>query len=69
VAEPNAEYVRQLEDACLMLWYQADHLALRSEYPGLADFLGHLHHSIDHVETMVRRNVWAAQIDRYGVES
>lgn len=63
---PNVGYVRQLEDACLILWGEltADQVdALRDETPALMGFLGHLHHSIDHEQAMTRRNVWADHID------
>lgn len=59
---PNADYVRQLEDACLILWMVLpadDVAALRKETPRLADFLRHLHHSIEHEQAMVRQSVWA----------
>lgn len=56
------EYVRQLEDAVLLLWAEMDteqtHM-LRSELPRLMDFCAHLHHSIEHEQAMVRINVWA----------
>jgi hypothetical protein len=63
----NAEYVRQLEDACLILTAEMpaeQALLIRREVPALADFLGHLHHSIEHEQAMVRRNVWSKQNDR-----
>ena len=58
------DYVRQLEDAALILWGvlpTKDVLLLREENPELVEFLRHLHYSIDHVEAMVRKNVWAGE--------
>lgn len=55
-------YVRQLEDACLVLWAELppeQTKELRAEAPVLADFLAHLHHSVEHEQAMVRQNVWA----------
>jgi ABC-type proline/glycine betaine transport system substrate-binding protein len=55
------EYVRQLEDAVLALWAELpaeETKALSDECPRLMDFLTHLHHSIEHEQKMVRRNVW-----------
>ena len=55
-------YVRQLEDACLILFDRLtpqEFVNLRKEIPGLADFVAHLNHSVTHEEAMVRRNVWA----------
>lgn len=60
---PGAEYVRQLEDACLALWGELpahETRRLRQETPALADFLVHMHHSIEHEQAMVRENVWFA---------
>jgi hypothetical protein len=57
-----SSYVRQLEDACLLLWERMDtpeFVKLRKEAPALADFLAHLRHSMSHEEAMVRRNLWA----------
>lgn len=54
--------IRELEDACLVLWAEIsveDAKTIQTEYPRLADFLGHLHRSIEHEQAMVRRNVWA----------
>lgn len=57
----SSAYVRQLEDAALALWAELPtpqvHL-LERESPALVEFLGHLHHSIEHEQWMVRRNVW-----------
>jgi hypothetical protein len=58
----EAEYVRQLEDATLMLWAElsiAETASLCAEMPRLAEFMAHLHHSIEHEQAMVRQNVWA----------
>lgn len=58
----NAEYVRQLEDACLILWAELpaiETVALVTQEPALAEFLRHLHHSVEHQQAMVRVNVWA----------
>lgn len=57
-----AGYVRQLEDACEVLWGElpvAEVRQLRHEAPALSDFLCHVHDSICHEEAMVRVNVWA----------
>lgn len=57
----HAEYLRALEDAALVLWAEMgaeETLALMAEMPALADFLGHLHHSIEHEQMAMRRNVW-----------
>ena len=54
--------VRQLEDALLIVWGELpaeQTLLLRDEVPRLMDFIAHLHHSIEHEQAMVRRNVWA----------
>ena len=54
--------VRQLEDALLIVWSELpaeQTLLLRDEVPRLMDFIAHLHHSIEHEQAMVRRNVWA----------
>jgi hypothetical protein len=56
------EYVRQLEDAVLLLWAELpieQTKLLRDETPRLMDFCAHLHHSIEHEQAMVRTNVWA----------
>lgn len=61
----TVEYMRQLEDACLILWAELpteQTLLLRAEMPRLMDFMAHLHHSIEHVEAAVRRNVWADSV-------
>lgn len=60
------DYVRQLEDAVLVLWAEmptAEVLRLREDAPALVDFVRHLHHSIEHEQAMVRQNYWAA-VDR-----
>ena len=52
---------RELEDAVLLLWGElpAEQVhQLRLECPRLMDFCVHLHHSIEHEQAMVRRNVW-----------
>lgn len=57
------EYVRQLEDAALILWAELpieQTSLLRDETPQLADFMGHLHHRIEHEQAMVRVNVWSS---------
>lgn len=58
----EGEQVRRLEDALVILWAELptrETLALCHEMPALADFLRHLHGSIEHERAMVRRNVWA----------
>jgi hypothetical protein len=65
--ELSADYVRQLEDACLALWHELPTeqvLLLREEQPRLMDFLAHLHHSIEHEQAMVRQSVWAEPEER-----
>lgn len=64
VTDQSAEYVRQLEDACLIFIGELSvqgWLAIKDEMPALADFLTHLHHSMPDEEFMVRRNMWAAR--------
>lgn len=59
----GAEYERQLEDAALALWAEMPSALvafLKLESPALVEFLQHLHHSVEHEQAMVRRNVWAA---------
>lgn len=59
----GADYIRQLEDACLVLWAELPAMetrTIRRECPALADFLGHLHDHIEHEQAMVRANVWAS---------
>lgn len=59
---PTLHYVRQLEDAVLMLWAELpieEQKMLVVEAPRLMDFCAHLHHSIEHEQAMTRRNVWA----------
>lgn len=43
----TAEYIRQLEDAALTLWAEVT-----------PEQWSVLHHSIEHEQAMVRRNVW-----------
>lgn len=55
----EADYVRQLEDACLALWQELPAPALKvleRDAPVLVDFLAHLHQTIQHEKT--RGNVW-----------
>lgn len=57
----SGEYVRQLEDALLVVWAELPPPAsrlLRNEVPEMMDFCAHLHHSVEHEWAMVRRNVW-----------
>lgn len=56
------EYVRQLEDAALLLWAELPHdvtVELQHECPTLMNFMAHLHHFIEHEQAMTRVNVWA----------
>jgi hypothetical protein len=44
-------YVRQLEDACLVMWGRMtpqEFIDLRRELPDLATFLAHLNHAISY---------------------
>lgn len=53
---------RRLEDAVLALWAELPNeqvRLLRDEAPALVEYVGHLHHAIEHHEAMVRRNVWS----------
>jgi hypothetical protein len=55
-------YVRQLEDACLVMWGRMtpqEFIDLRRELPDLATFLAHLNHAISYEESQMRRSVWA----------
>ena len=55
-------YVRQLEDACIVLYSELpspEWVILTDETPQLAQFLIHLHHTIEHEQATVRLNVWA----------
>lgn len=56
------QYVRQLEDACEVLWAElpAEQVAsLHDEAPRLVEFLRQIHHELSHEQVMTRRNVWS----------
>lgn len=62
VDEPNAAYIRQLEDAVNLLWgwMPAEQVReIRTDLPVLADFCRHNHQKVSHEEAMVRRTDWS----------
>jgi hypothetical protein len=68
------DYVRQLEDACVILAGEMTFdqtRDLRAESPALLDFLRHVHETVEHEHAMVRRNVWADRqaLDGYDMRS
>jgi hypothetical protein len=63
LADDMAAVIRRLEDAVLTLWAEMpvpETRDLADDNPALAEFCRHLHHSIEHEQTMVRRNTWAS---------
>lgn len=60
-SEPAPGYVRQLEDAALILWGEMPPKIakeLHDEVPRLVEFLVHLNHAVEHEQWAVRQNVW-----------